>query len=221
MDWIWPERLFCERSKLSKFSKLPIPVGIGPESELLNKESCLSFVRLLISGGICPERKLFWSCKEMSSVQFVKKLDRERGSSPEIEFSARAKNARLEQRLSSEGIEEFRRFRELLPRSRNTSLERLLIDDGIEPVRLLLLALKQVRFGNEAKSSALSVPLRLEPGRLISETDPPLLQATPGQLQRWVMLVSDHDLREGGGGGEREFFHLTRACASEVGDAEA
>ena len=36
------------------------------------------------------------------------------------------------------------------------------------------------------------------------------------------MLVSDHELREGGGGGgEREFFHLTRACASVVGDGEA
>ncbi|KAI6698865.1 hypothetical protein NL676_018984 [Syzygium grande] len=103
----------------------------------------------------------------------------------------------------------------LLPRSKNLSLERLLIEDGIRPLRLLLLTLKRVRFGNEVKLSASSVPLRLEPERPVSETDPPLLQATPVQLQRWVMLVSDHELREGGGGGgEREFFHLTRACAS-------
>jgi len=103
----------------------------------------------------------------------------------------------------------------------NLSWNRLPIEDGIGPSRLLWLTLKQVRFGNKAKSRASSVPLRREPGRLISETDSPLLQAMPVQLQRWVMLVRDHELREDGGGGETEFFHLTRACASVVGDGEA
>ncbi|KAF7848261.1 hypothetical protein BT93_L2153 [Corymbia citriodora subsp. variegata] len=206
--------------------------------------------------GICPERKLFWSCREKSSVQFVRKsgsnlpdrklseapnsdnltrLDSERGSSPEIEFMVR-----LEQSPSSEGVEEVNSFtpkssfssflncpmergiapsKKLPARFKNRSWDRLPIEDGIGPSRLLSMTLKQVRFGNEAKSSPSSVPLRLEPGRLISETDPPSLQATPVQLQRWVMLVSDHELREGGG--EREFFHLARACASVVGDDEA
>jgi len=37
-------------------------------------------------------------------------------------------------------------------------------------------------------------------------------------MQRLGRLVRDHEFREGGRGGDRLFFHFTRASASALGD---
>ncbi|KAF8037315.1 hypothetical protein BT93_B0276 [Corymbia citriodora subsp. variegata] len=247
------ERLLSERANSSKFLRLPIPVGIGPESKLWDKPRLVNDVRFPISGGIVPVRwleKRWRICRLLRFHSVVgiwpERLLSERSNSSKflrLPIPLSTKKVRLEQSPSSEGIEEVNSFtlkssfssflncpmergiapsKKLPATFKNLRWDRLPIEDGIRPLRLLSLTLKCVRFGNEAKSSASSVPLRFEPGRLISEIDPPLLQAMAVQLQRWVMLVRDHELRKGGGeGGEREFFHLTRACASVVGDDEA
>ena len=88
----------------------------------------------------------------------------------------------------------------------------------MDPLSLeLVLRLKPVRLGNELKSNWASVPSSCVSERFITETLPVVSQAIPVQLQRFPMLVRDHDeLR-----GEEEiklFFHLIRASASVVGD---
>ena len=87
---------------------------------------------------------------------------------------------------------------------------------GIGPLRLLLLRLKWVRFGNEVKLNCCSVPSRFESERFISETVRALLQVIPVQLQRFWRWVRDHEVRE-----EDDcklFLHLSRACASVVAE---
>ena len=91
--------------------------------------------------------------------------------------------------------------------------------EGIDPLSLVLvLRLKPVRLGKELKSNWASVPSSFVSERFITETLPVVSQAIPVQLQRFPMLVRDHDeLRE-----EEEiklFFHLTRASASVPCDA--
>ena len=81
----------------------------------------------------------------------------------------------------------------------------------------LLLRLKPVRLGNEPKSNWASVPSSSVSERFITVTLPVVSQAIPVQLQRFPVLVRDHDeLRR-----EEEiklFFHLIRASASVVDD---
>ena len=96
-------------------------------------------------------------------------------------------------------------------------LEGLATIEGIDPLSLLVPRLKSVRPGNELKSNLASVPSSSVSERFISETLPVVSQAIPVQLQRFPMLVRDHDeLRE------REeiklFFHLRRHSASIVGE---
>jgi len=99
------------------------------------------------------------------------------------------------------------------------SLESLPIVDGIDPSKLLALRLSWVRLGREAKSKAERVPVRLAPDKFISETVVLVLSQTmASQMQRLGRLVRDHEFREGGRGGDRVFFHLTRASASALGD---
>lgn len=88
---------------------------------------------------------------------------------------------------------------------------------GIGPLRLLLLRSKRVRSRNAVKLNWASVPLRLALERFISETVPDESQTMVVQLQRFLRLVRDHELK--GGGVERLFFHLIRASACVVGDA--
>ena len=93
--------------------------------------------------------------------------------------------------------------------------------DGIGPVKLLPLRLKWVRFRNWVKSSPVSVAVRLKFERSIWETVLVLgSQTMEVQLQRLLMFVRDHELREGGGE-SKLLFQLTKASACVVGDEVA
>jgi len=99
------------------------------------------------------------------------------------------------------------------------SLERFPIAEGIDPPNRLEWRLIWVRLGREAKSKTVIVPLRLAPDKFISETVVLVLSQTmASQMQRLGRLVRDHEFREGGRGGDRVFFHLTRASASALDD---
>ena len=77
-----------------------------------------------------------------------------------------------------------------------------------------------MRLRNGVKLKWASVPLRFAPEAVISETDPVESQTMLVQLQRFLRLVRDHEVRgERGGRGERVFIHLTRASACVAGDA--
>ena len=62
--------------------------------------------------------------------------------------------------------------------------------------------------------------MRLASDKFICETVVLVLSQTmASQMQRLAMLVRDHDeFREGGRGGDRLCFHLTRASASVLCD---
>lgn len=88
---------------------------------------------------------------------------------------------------------------------------------GIDPLRLLLLKLRWVRFGNEVKLKFSSVPARFELERFMLVIVPAELQRMPVQLQRFLRLVRDHELREEDDG-DKLFLHLTRASACVAAD---
>ena len=69
---------------------------------------------------------------------------------------------------------------------------------------------------NGVKLNWASVPLRLAPEMIISETVPVVSQTMPFHLHRLVMLVVDQELRKEEG--TRLFFHLIRASACVAGD---
>lgn len=65
--------------------------------------------------------------------------------------------------------------------------------DGINPLKLLLLSFNLVRFGNEAKSSLSSVPVRFASDRYIPEIVWSRPQTILVQLQRHLILERDHE----------------------------
>ena len=95
------------------------------------------------------------------------------------------------------------------------SLERLPIADGIDPLRLLLLRLKTVRFGNKAKSSPSSIPARFASNRFTPEIVWSRPQRMLVQLQRFLILARDHERREED---DKLFFHFTSASTSDLAD---
>ena len=70
--------------------------------------------------------------------------------------------------------------------------------EGMDPLSLVLVPrLKPMRLGNEVKSKWESVPSNSVSKRFIIETFLVVSQALPFQLQRFPMLLRDHDeLRE-------------------------
>ncbi|GKF51554.1 hypothetical protein Tco_0148021, partial [Tanacetum coccineum] len=109
----------------------------------------------------------------------------------------------------SDGITPSNQF---VLKSKYSIFNKLPIVLGIAPPTLLVLKSKWVKFGNEENSKSVNVPDIDASWRLILDTNPPSLHTILVQLQRLRMFLKDHEFIAFDNGGDKEFFHLIKAC---------